>query len=68
MGRIPGKSTGKTVIDMKLAATRLIAEHGFEGTIIRNPRSVYKAGRSTQEGQLWRVKPWGDFESIARRE
>lgn len=45
----------------------IIAEdsaRGFEGTIIRNPRSVYKAGRSTQEGQLWRVKPWGDFEIL----
>ena len=38
------------------------AEQGFEGTIIRNPRSFYKAGRSTKEGQLWRVKPWADFE------
>lgn len=35
MGRIAGKSTGKTVIDMKLAATRLIAEHGFEGMNLR---------------------------------
>lgn len=45
----------------------LIAEHseqGFEGTITRNPRSVYKPGRSTLEGQLWRVKPWGDFEIL----
>jgi AcrR family transcriptional regulator len=35
MGRIAGKSTGKTVIDMKLAATRLIAKHGFEGMNLR---------------------------------
>lgn len=37
---------------------------GFEGTIIRNPNSSYKPGRSTAEGQLWRVKPWGDFEIL----
>ena len=40
------------------------AEAGFEGTIIRNPRSLYKPGRSTKEGQLWRVKPWSDFEIL----
>jgi len=40
------------------------AEAGYEGTIIRNPRSLYKAGRSTKEGQLWRVKPWADFEIL----
>lgn len=40
------------------------AEAGYEGTIIRNPRSLYKAGRSTKEGQLWRVKPWSDFEIL----
>lgn len=40
------------------------AADGFEGTIIRNPRSVYKPGRSTAEGQLWRVKPWSDFEIL----
>ena len=45
----------------------IIADHseqGFEGSIIRNPRSTYKPGRSTAEGQLWRVKPWGDFEIL----
>lgn len=40
------------------------SEMGYEGTIIRNPESVYKAGRSTKEGQLWRVKPWADFEIL----
>lgn len=40
------------------------SEQGFEGTIVRNPRSTYKPGRSTKEGQLWRVKPWGDFEIL----
>ena len=39
-------------------------EQGYEGTIIRNPRSKHKSGRSTQEGQLWRVKPWSDFEIL----
>lgn len=47
---------------------RYIAEfaaQGFEGTIIRNPNAVYKEGRATKKGQeLWRVKPWGDFEIL----
>lgn len=47
---------------------RLIAEHseaGYEGTIIRNPEAPYKEGRATQKGQqLWRVKPWSDFEIL----
>ena len=47
---------------------KLIAEDsaaGCEGTIIRNPNALYKEGRSTQKGQeLWRVKPWGDFEIL----
>lgn len=46
----------------------IIAEHsefGFEGTIIRNPNAAYKEGRATKKGQeLWRVKPWGDFEIL----
>lgn len=40
------------------------AADGYEGTIIRNPNSIFKPGRSTQEGQLWRVKPWADFEIL----
>jgi AcrR family transcriptional regulator len=35
MPRIPGKSTEQTVLDMKQAATRLIARHGFEGMNLR---------------------------------
>ena len=46
--------------------TRVIAENaeaGYEGTIIRNPLAPFKEGRATQKGQqLWRVKPWSDFE------
>ena len=46
----------------------VIAEHaddGYEGTIIRNPYVIYKPGRATKDGQeLWRVKPWGDFEIL----
>ena len=39
------------------------AEAGYEGTIIRNPDAAYKPGRPTLTGQqLWRVKPWADFE------
>lgn len=41
------------------------AEAGYEGTIIRNPRALYKAGRATKKGQeLWRVKPWADAEIL----
>lgn len=35
MARIAGKITGQTVQDMKRAATRLIARHGFEGMNLR---------------------------------
>lgn len=39
--------------------------NGFEGTIIRNPQAIYKEGRATKKGwELWRVKPWGDFEIL----
>lgn len=41
------------------------ADAGYEGTIIRNPEAPYKPGRATLKGQeLWRVKPWGDFEIL----
>jgi DNA ligase-1 len=40
------------------------AAAGYEGTIIRNPRSKAKPGRSTLEGQLWRIKPWADAEIL----
>jgi AcrR family transcriptional regulator len=35
MARIAGKTTEQTVLDMKRAATRLIALHGFEGMNLR---------------------------------
>jgi AcrR family transcriptional regulator len=35
MARIAGKITEQTVLDMKRAATRLIARHGFEGMNLR---------------------------------
>ena len=35
MARIAGKITEQTVLDMKRAATRLIAQHGFEGMNLR---------------------------------
>lgn len=45
--------------------TASYAEMGYEGTIIRNPSAVYKEGRATKKGQeLWRIKPWGDFEIL----
>lgn len=38
---------------------------GFEGSIIRNPFAAYKEGRATKKNwELWRVKPWGDFEIL----
>jgi DNA ligase-1 len=38
---------------------------GYEGTIIRNHRAPYKAGRATLKGQeLWRVKSWADAEIL----
>lgn len=40
-------------------------ELGYEGTIIRNLKASYKPGRATLKGQeLWRMKPWGDFEIL----
>lgn len=46
----------------------LIGQHAdakYEGTIIRSPYAPYKPGRPTQKGQeLWRVKPWADFEIL----
>lgn len=41
------------------------ADAGYEGTMFRNPEAPYKPGRATLKGQeLWRVKPWGDFEIL----
>lgn len=57
-----------TQVDDEEALKTLIATHseqGYEGTIIRNPDAVYKEGRATKTGQqLWRVKPWSDFEML----
>lgn len=57
----------KQVVDeagLKLAIATY-AEHGYEGTIIRNPNAIYKQGRATKKGQeLWRVKPWADAEIL----
>lgn len=45
------------------AQMALYLEEGYEGLILRNPRATYKEGRATSKGQqLWRIKPWGDFE------
>ena len=41
------------------------ATAGYEGTIIRNPKALYKSGRATLKNQeLWRVKPWADAEIL----
>jgi DNA ligase-1 len=57
-----------TPVETREHLDRLIAYHsaqGYEGTIIRNPDAPCKQGRATQKGQeLWRVKPWGDFEIL----
>jgi len=56
------------VVDTAALLARSISEFaaaGFEGTIIRNPHAPYKAGRATLKGrELWRVKPWADFEIL----
>jgi DNA ligase-1 len=47
------------------AAIDEFAAQGYEGTITRNPRALYKEGRATKKGQqLWRVKPWADAEIL----
>lgn len=47
------------------AVIKEFQDAGYEGTIIRNPDAAYKEGRATQKGQqLWRVKPWSDFEIL----
>ena len=52
----------RTLLDELIARD---AANGCEGTIIRNPDAVYKEGRATKKNQeLWRVKPWGDFEIL----
>jgi DNA ligase-1 len=49
-------------LDRAIAAN---AAANYEGTIIRNPNALYKEGRATKKVQeLWRVKPWGDFEIL----
>lgn len=57
-----------TVVSSREHLDRLIAHNaaeGYEGTIIRNLAAPYKEGRATQAGQqLWRVKPWADFEIL----
>lgn len=59
------------IVPMRVAHNRaeldaIIAElfdDNYEGAIIRNLNAPYKEGRATQKGQqLWRVKPWADFE------
>ena len=57
-----------TIVHSREHLDRVIAHNaasGFEGTIIRNLAAPHKEGRATQAGQqLWRVKPWGDFEIL----
>lgn len=44
------------------------AEQGFEGTIIRSLDAAYKEGRASKKHQeLWRVKPWADFEILVTK-
>lgn len=38
---------------------------GYEGTMVRRPRGIYKYGRSTaKEGHLLKRKPWADSEAV----
>lgn len=39
-------------------------DQGYEGAILRNPRTPAKEGRPTKMGQLWRIKPWADTEML----
>lgn len=40
-------------------------EEGYEGTMIRSPKGIYKYGRSTaREGYLNKRKPWVDAEAV----
>lgn len=53
-----------TMDDVNAAIARNSA-NGYEGTILRNPKAVYKPGRATKKHQeLWRVKPWADSEML----
>jgi DNA ligase-1 len=50
--------------ELDAAIAELFAD-GYEGAIIRNLNAKYKEGRATLKRQeLWRVKPWGDFEIL----
>jgi DNA ligase-1 len=57
-----------TIVNNSEELAACIASHsaeGYEGTIIRSLTAPYKEGRATKKGQqLWRVKPWGDFEIL----
>lgn len=58
----------RVIVDNREQLDDVIAHYstmGYEGTIIRNPNAIYKEGRATKKNQeLWRVKPWGDFEIL----
>jgi len=52
--------------DELLAFHRKMLSRGWEGTIVRDPDSRYKFGRSTRsEAALLRIKPWRDSEGVA---
>ena len=51
--------------DQLAVAIAKFAGDGYEGTIIRSLSAAYKPGRATLKHQeLWRVKPWADFEIL----
>lgn len=37
---------------------------GYEGCIVRNPKALYKEGRADKHMQVWRTKPFVDFEIL----
>ncbi len=56
------KTESRFFLDLAIS---IYSQAGYEGTIIRSPSALYKEGRATQKGQqLWRVKPWSDFEML----
>jgi DNA ligase-1 len=58
------------VVGTMSEAQAIIGDHleaGYEGTIWRNPNAPHKEGRSDKNQQLWRSKPWADFEILVTR-
>lgn len=52
-------------VDDLMAAEENLHQLGYEGAIVRDPRGLYKYGRSTEsEGALWKMKRFVDDEML----